>query len=126
MIGVGVHADVHDLHFSNAGARLWAPCDGGVFRSSAPTQQVGFVACNDGLSIVEANYVASHPTCEGHVVLGLQDNGVIERDSTGVWRVDGGRRRRRRGLRPIGHHPLRLASTFRHLAGLRRRRSGRC
>ncbi len=94
MIGVGVHADVHDLRFSAAGARLWVSCDGGVFRSERPTQQVGFVACNDGLSIAEANYVASHPTCEGRVVLGLQDNGVIERDSNGVWRVveegDGG------------------------------------
>lgn len=94
MIGVGVHADVHDLRFSKAGARLWTSCDGGVFRSDKPTQQVGFVACNDGLSIAEANFVASHPTCEGRVVLGLQDNGVIERDSNGVWRVaqlgDGG------------------------------------
>ena len=94
MIGVGVHADVHDLRFSNAGTRLWTSCDGGVFRSEKPTQQVGFVACNDGLSIAEANFVASHPTCEGRIVLGLQDNGVIERDSNGVWRVveegDGG------------------------------------
>jgi hypothetical protein len=94
MIGVGVHADVHDLRFSNAGARLWLSCDGGVFRSERPAQQVGFVACNDGLAIAEANYVASHPTCEGRVVLGLQDNGVIERDSNGVWRAveegDGG------------------------------------
>ena len=68
VIGVGVHADVHDLRFSKAGARLWISCDGGVFRSEKPTQQVGFVACNDGLSIAEANFVASHPTCEGHIV----------------------------------------------------------
>jgi hypothetical protein len=94
MVGVGVHADIHDVRFSNAGARLWVSCDGGVFRSERPTQQVGFVACNDGLGVAEANYVASHPTCEGRVVLGLQDNGVIERDSNGAWRTtqlgDGG------------------------------------
>jgi hypothetical protein len=94
MIGVGVHADVHDLRYAKNGARLFTSCDGGVFRSDKPTQQVGFVACNDGLSIAEANYVGSHPTCEGYLVVGLQDNGVIERASTGVWRVvevgDGG------------------------------------
>jgi hypothetical protein len=88
-IGVGAHADVHDLHFADAGARLFAACDGGVFRSDNPTEQVGFVACNDGLAVIEANYVASHPTCEGYVVVGLQDNGIIERASTGVWHHTG-------------------------------------
>jgi hypothetical protein len=94
MVGIGVHADVHDLRYSNGGARLWTGCDGGVFRSDHPTKQVGFYACNDGLSIAEANFVASHPTCEGWLAVGLQDNGVVERDSTSVWRVvqqgDGG------------------------------------
>ena len=94
MVGIGAHPDVHDVRYSNGGARLWAVCDGGVFRSDNPTSQVGFVACNDGLSIAEANFVASHPTCEGFVVAGLQDNGVIERLSTNAWRVveegDGG------------------------------------
>ncbi len=94
MIGVGVHADMHDVVYSNNGDRLWASCDGGVYRSDNPTRQVGFFACNDGLSIIESNYIANHPTCEGYVVAGLQDNGVIERLSNGVWNVreggDGG------------------------------------
>jgi hypothetical protein len=94
MLGIGVHADVHDVEFSNGSARLWAACDGGVFRSDHPTKQVGFIARNDGLGIAEANFIASHPTCDGRIVLGLQDNGVIERLSTGVWRIseegDGG------------------------------------
>jgi hypothetical protein len=89
MLGVGVHADVHDVAYSNNGGRLWASCDGGVFRSAQPTRPAGFVACNNGLSIVESNYVASHPNCEGHVVTGLQDNGVIVRGSNGVWRLAG-------------------------------------
>jgi len=84
-IGVGCHADVHELHFSNAGGLLWAACDGGVFRSTFPDQSSGFVARNDGLGVVEANYVASHPSCEGFVVVGLQDNGIIERISSEVW-----------------------------------------
>jgi hypothetical protein len=94
MIGVGVHADVHDVAYSNNGDRIWASSDGGVYRSDNPTQQVGFFPCNDGLAIIESNYIANHPTCEGRVVTGLQDNGVIERLSNGVWRVvelgDGG------------------------------------
>ena len=89
MVGVGVHSDVHDVTYSNNGNRLWASCDGGVFRSDHPTKQVGFVPCNNGLSIVESNYIATHPTCEGHVVTGLQDNGVISRQSNGVWRNAG-------------------------------------
>lgn len=90
VIGVGAHADVHDLVFSNAGNRLWLACDGGVFRSDHPDQQVGFYAVNDGLSVVESNYIACHPTCEGYVVTGLQDNGVISRRSNGVWQQDVG------------------------------------
>ncbi len=94
MIGVGVHADVHDIVYSNAGNRIWVSCDGGVFRSDHPTKQVGFYPRNEGLAIVESNYVANHPTCEGYVVTGLQDNGVIERLSNGVWHLvesgDGG------------------------------------
>jgi hypothetical protein len=89
MIGAGVHADVHDLVFSNAGSRLWAACDGGVFRSDRLDSQVGFAAMNDGLSVVESNYVACHPVCEGLVVAGLQDNGVICRRSAAVWFHEG-------------------------------------
>lgn len=85
-LGVGVHSDVHAVAYSNGGNRLWASCDGGVFRSDQPTKNAGFVPCNNGLSIIESNYIASHPTCEGHVVTGLQDNGVIARLSSGVWR----------------------------------------
>jgi hypothetical protein len=84
-IGVGCHADVHDLQFSDTGDVLWAACDGGVFRSIFHDQNSGFVARNDGLSVVESNYVACHPTCEGRVVAGLQDNGLIERRSSAVW-----------------------------------------
>lgn len=89
MIGAGVHADVHDLVYAKAGARLWAACDGGVYRSDRPDQLVGFAAMNDGLGVIEANYVACHPLCEGRVVVGLQDNGVISHRSGAVWNHDG-------------------------------------
>jgi hypothetical protein len=89
MVGVGVHSDIHDVKYSNNGARLWTACDGGVFRSDHPAQMAGFYACNNGLSIVESNYVAVHPDCEGHIVTGLQDNAVITRLSNGVWKLAG-------------------------------------
>jgi hypothetical protein len=85
-IGVGAHPDVHAVEYSNGGARLWCGCDGGVFRSDRPTGPAGFYPRNDGFSISESNFVAGHPRCEGNVVVGLQDNGVVERLSTGVWR----------------------------------------
>jgi hypothetical protein len=85
-IGIGAHPDVHALEYSNAGARLWCGCDGGVFRSDRPTSPAGFYSRNDGFSISESNFVAGHPRCEGNLVVGLQDNGVVERLSTGVWR----------------------------------------
>ena len=88
MLGAGVHADVHDLAYSNGGNRLWAACDGGVYRSDHPTRLVGFVAVNDGLSVIESNYIACHSSCEGHVVAGLQDNGVISRRSARFWNHD--------------------------------------
>jgi hypothetical protein len=84
-VGVGVHSDVHDVVYSNSGNRLWAACDGGVFRSDQPTKQVGFYPRNDGLAIIEADYIACHPTCEGYIASGLQDNGLIERLSSEVW-----------------------------------------
>jgi hypothetical protein len=93
-IGLGVHPDVHALAFSNGGASLWAGCDGGVFRSDNPDHMAGFYARSNGMQVIESNYLAGHPTCEGYVVTGQQDNGVIERHSTGVWKLveygDGG------------------------------------
>jgi len=89
MIGAGVHADVHDVVYSNGGARLWAACDGGVYRSDKPTDLVGFAAMNDGIAVIESNYIACHPTCDGLVVTGLQDNGIIRRRSGAVWYQEG-------------------------------------
>ncbi|MFN7929976.1 MAG: hypothetical protein U0Y68_19060 [Blastocatellia bacterium] len=89
MVGVGVHADVHDLAWSNNGNRLWAACDGGVFRSDKPDKQVGFYAVNNGLAVIESNYLISHPLCEGYLVTGLQDNGIISRRSGSVWSHEG-------------------------------------
>jgi hypothetical protein len=84
-IGVGAHSDVHELVYSNGGNVLWTSCDGGVFRSDHPLSSVGFYPLNDGLNIAQCTFVASHPTCEGRVLLGLQDNGIISRRSNAHW-----------------------------------------
>lgn len=93
-IGVGVHPDVHDLVYSNGGTRLWTGCDGGIFRSDRPGSPAGFYPRNEGLSVCESNFIAGNPRCEGNIVVGLQDNGTVERVSNSVWRMayrgDGG------------------------------------
>jgi hypothetical protein len=87
LVGGGCHPDVHALRFTSDGQQLWAASDGGVARSRHPRTMVGFVSRNDGISAVEPTFMASHPICEGRVIAGLQDNGIIERHSSMVWRV---------------------------------------
>ncbi|NUZ08354.1 hypothetical protein [Piscinibacter koreensis] len=93
-LGLGTHPDVHGVYFSNAGARLWAATDGGVSRSdrhqdgaggAAPTV-AAFYPRNEGLQVVESNYVAHNPVAEGCVAAGLQDNGSVLRLSSSVWK----------------------------------------
>ena len=88
-IGIGCHADVHDLVHANGGATLWAACDGGVFRSDNPTRPAGFYPRNDGSPVTEPNFLAVHPRLEGYIVAGLQDNGILERASASMWRHTG-------------------------------------
>ncbi len=94
MIGMGVHPDVHALVYSNGGNTLWAGCDGGIYRSDRPLRPAGFYPRNVGLSISETNYIGGSAVFEGELVCGLQDNGIVSRLSSGVWRVrlvgDGG------------------------------------
>ena len=94
MLGIGVHPDVHELVFSNAGNTLWTGCDGGVYRSDRLTSSAGFYARQQGLSISESNYLGANPVFEGEMMAGLQDNGTVQRRSGGTWQValvgDGG------------------------------------
>ena len=87
-IGMGVHPDVHALAFSNGGSTLWTGCDGGVYRSDRLSSSAGFYPRNHGLSISESTFVACSAVFEGDMIAGLQDNGITERLSTGVWRIN--------------------------------------
>lgn len=86
-IGNNVHADVHQVCYAGvpAGAHVWVGCDGGIYRSAQGGAAYTFIARNNGLAVVEAGYVASHPTLDGPVIIGTQDNGAIRRTGNTVW-----------------------------------------
>jgi hypothetical protein len=89
-IGEGVHPDVHRLRWLPAagggGTRLHVACDGGVFVSAAGGDLTTFTARNTGLGATEAGYLDSHPTSDGPVLIGVQDNGTQLRIGDSVWR----------------------------------------
>lgn len=92
-IGHGVHADVHATVFVAVGARveLWVGCDGGVFRSPRGSDdnrlvKNSFVARNNGIAALECGFVAGHPSVDGYMLSGTQDNGTIERIGVNLWR----------------------------------------
>ena len=78
--GRGIHADVHQI--LNRPTGLWVACDGGVFRRD-PAGNVR--PLNLGLAVLQPGYIASHPTIDGSVLGGLQDNGVMQRAGDTVW-----------------------------------------
>ncbi|MEP7115784.1 MAG: hypothetical protein ABI862_21145, partial [Ilumatobacteraceae bacterium] len=100
LIGVGVHADVHIIRVgpritsAQPPRSVWIGCDGGVFRSANDGNEGSFVTRNFELATLEPGYVACHPTNEGIVAAGMQDNGTCERRGDVVWELthkgDGG------------------------------------
>lgn len=99
-IGIGVHDDVHQTFFvdvpGSPAPHLWVACDGGVFQSTRAARSFSFAARNTGLAAVQCGFVANHPTCDGLVFTGTQDNGVLFRIGDTMWecspnfRGDGG------------------------------------
>ena len=88
-IGRGIHPDVHGVTLN--GGSVWVVCDGGVFRRSP----AGFArSLNAGLATSQPGYIASHPTLDGPMICGTQDNGAIQRVGDTVWTLrekgDGG------------------------------------
>lgn len=99
-IGRGVHADIHRVVYGQRADRtpdpddVWVACDGGVFRSSNGPTNSAFRSMNVGLSSIQFNHMASHPTVEAVILAGSQDNGVIRRSGDSSWfespKSDGG------------------------------------
>ncbi|MCK8462470.1 hypothetical protein MUY35_01235 [Aliiroseovarius sp. S1339] len=82
-IGSRIHPDVHSLAW--AGADLWVGCDGGVFQRQGSNNARSL---NAGLSSVEIGYIDGHPTNDGTLIAGTQDNGSIQRIGDTVWRLE--------------------------------------
>ncbi|HET6159920.1 MAG TPA: hypothetical protein VFE34_16360 [Dongiaceae bacterium] len=84
-IGNNVHSDVHTVRFAAGGSHVWVGCDGGAYRSTQKGDSYTYIARNNGLAVIEAGYVANHPTCDGALIIGTQDNGAIRRTGNTVW-----------------------------------------
>jgi hypothetical protein len=89
-VGLEVHADVLAIRFTNDGQSVWVACDGGVFVSTAGGAAHTFTPRNTGLAVVEAGFVACHPTNDVAMVLGAQDNAIQRRVGEGVWQWERG------------------------------------
>lgn len=89
-IGGGVHADVHAITTgptsSPSAHAIWVGCDGGVFLSDADGDAGSFVARNNALATLQPGFVAGHPTNDGLLAAGFQDNGTSDRVGDTVWR----------------------------------------
>jgi hypothetical protein len=88
--GRGVHVDILAIRFTTDGGTVWVACDGGIFVSAAAGAEGSFVARNTGLQVVEAGFVASHPTNDGALVLGAQDNATQRRVGETIWQFEEG------------------------------------
>ena len=90
-IGRGVHSDVHMIKVGGptlppgTDRVVFVGCDGGVFMSGSDGHADSFVTRNNALATLEPGFVASHPTNDGIVTAGMQDNGTCERVGDTVW-----------------------------------------
>jgi hypothetical protein len=83
--GQGVHPDILNIRFTKDGKQVWVACDGGVFVSTQSGANGTFVARNGGMAVVEAGFVACHPTNDVALVLGAQDNATMRRSGEALW-----------------------------------------
>ena len=99
-VGLGTHSDVHVLRVGGPAQApgpdrcVWVGCDGGVFLSRANGRAGTFDNVNNQIATLEPGYIACHPTNDGIVAAGMQDNGTCERIGDTLWMVaqggDGG------------------------------------
>lgn len=115
LVGRGIHADVHSIRIAPSPSTggevsVWVGCDGGVFLSDRDGDPNSYFSRNTGLATLEPGFVASHPTNDGIVAAGMQDNGVCVRSGDTVWvepfRGDGG------GLVFDPSHPNRFINQY--------------
>lgn len=88
LAGNGVHADVHvvrSVAMDDGTRHVWVGCDGGVYVSERNGRVNTFQSRVTGLSVLEAGFVAVHPTSSQYCALGAQDNGSQVRTGDTVW-----------------------------------------
>ena len=97
LVGNGIHADVHAITvvtLADGSRHVWVGCDGGVYVSDRGGRVNTFQSRVTGLAVIEAGFVAVHPTSSQYCALGAQDNGVQARTGDTVWEMvqmgDGG------------------------------------
>ena len=97
LVGNGIHADVHActvVTLADGSRHVWVGCDGGVYVSERGGRVNTFQSRVTGLAVIEAGFVAVHPTSSQYCALGAQDNGVQARTGDTVWEMvqmgDGG------------------------------------
>lgn len=67
-----IHADVHDVRYSEDGSKLYVCTDGGIFIGTTPSQLYQF---NGNMDISQIYSLGVSKTNAGKVAIGLQDNG---------------------------------------------------
>ena len=97
LVGNGVHADMHAITvvtLADGSRHVWVGCDGGIYVSERGGRVNTFQSRVTGLAVIEAGFVAVHPTSSQYCALGAQDNGVQARTGDTVWEMvqmgDGG------------------------------------
>lgn len=87
-IGNNVHADVHSIVLPGPTApnrQVWVGCDGGVYLSTRSGRVNTFASRATGLAVLQAGFVAPHPTSTHFVAAGFQDNGTQVRSGDTLW-----------------------------------------
>ncbi len=97
LIGNNLHADVHVIRLTGAAPpnrQAWVGCDGGVYVSTQSGRVNSFQHRANGMAVIEAGFVAPHPTSSHFAAIGVQDNGAHVRSGDTVWEAiqlsDGG------------------------------------
>ena len=88
LVGDDIHVDVHTVRLAGAAGpdrQVWVTCDGGVYVSHRAGRVNTFLARATGLSAVEVNFHAAHPTSSHFGAIGTQDNGRHVRVGDVVW-----------------------------------------
>jgi photosystem II stability/assembly factor-like uncharacterized protein len=90
-IGKEIHPDNHAFAFNPQDPRvIYAGNDGGIYQSN--DEGATWVdSINEGLCITQFNYMENHPTSDGVIIAGTQDNGtLIYRNSPAFYKSGDG------------------------------------